>query len=142
MKPKDWKDAMHNEAEAVSDDNWAQDTKQAARLFGWREHMPGFLVALGCALMLSITFNLIYSFFDGKGVLTPSPANQVFVYYTFLTIFLIFIGAFLGRWNLSPIGIGAAFAFMPIIDPVVGLVTSRFQNQFSRLRYLGGNKFK
>ncbi|ANE43404.1 hypothetical protein [Deinococcus puniceus] len=124
MKPKDWKDAMHNEAEAVSDTGWAHETNQAARLFGWRDHVPGFLVALVCSLTLSMTSNLFYSTPTGEDWLETSLAFRVPIYLIFASILLISTGIFLGRLKFSPRAVGSGFILLPLIDSGINIIAS------------------
>jgi hypothetical protein len=121
VNPKDWKDAMHNEAEAVSDDNWAQDTKQAAWRFGWWEHMLGFLVAFGCALAVAVISFLLW-----EPLLAAFAKNSTSTYFTAQISFLIVVGACLGRLKLSPLGIGLGFGFLPLADGILTLLTALY----------------
>ena len=121
MKPKEWKDAMHHEAEAVSDPEWASDTEQAAKWFGWRENLPGFLVALGCALAVAVISFLLW-----EPLLAAVSKNYTSTYFTIQISFLIVVGACLGRLNLSPLGIGLGFGFLPLADGILTLLAALY----------------
>lgn len=115
---------MHNEADAVNDDNWAQDTKQAARLVGWREHVPGFLVALACALACSGLFTLIGVLASRVSMHVDTNAVGTFIrtytplYLAGVAALCILIGFSLGRARIVPLAIALAFLMLPLLDTI------------------------
>ncbi|UQN05808.1 hypothetical protein [Deinococcus sp. QL22] len=124
MKPKAWKDAMHNEAEAVSDPEWARETQQAAQLFAWREHLPGFLVALACAAAFSGLFTLIGILASRVSMHVDTNAVGTFIrtytplYFSGVVALWLLIGFGAGRARIAPLAIALAFLMLPLLDTV------------------------
>ncbi|MFB9992604.1 hypothetical protein ACFFLM_11560 [Deinococcus oregonensis] len=119
MNQKDWKDAMHNEAEAVNDVQWAQETEQAAQLFGWRVQWSGFLVALGSTgvmsglvLVLGVLRTRVATGMDQN--LIGSLIDTYNAGYVAICLTLLFAVAFLlGRNHVTPSISALALAMFP-----------------------------
>jgi hypothetical protein len=108
----------------VSDAQWARETQQAARLFGWRGRLPGFLVALACAAALSGIFTLIGVLASRVSMHVDTNAVGTFIrtytplYLAGVAALCILIGLGLGRARIVPLAIALAFLMLPLLDTI------------------------